>query len=261
MPRFLSSEPHWGLGLPCWSTAPAEPQQRGLALSPNLDGRSGAQWRRSLVPSVSSQSVATVTFPLAVLLPFFTLSPSFGDVMVDAILAYLFPGSTDPRTYCVLGGIAALFMDGDVVVAVRSVAILGLIPVRQARLALGRSIPTPAPKLSLVRKLEALGPWSMADVFVVSVLVVAFKGFPGGTAFTIEIGYYVFLVSVVTGLLATWLAKRRLERRQTQRQEAMVPLKAAACVKAADHVRIRRPAVPAATGGAPPDGCRTGGSY
>ncbi len=195
-------------------------------------------------PECVLAAVATVTFPLAVLLPFFTLSPSFGDVMVDAILAYLFPGSTDPRTYCVLGGIAALFMDGDVVVAVVLLLFSVLFPSVKLALLWGVLFRPQRPKLSLVRKLEALGPWSMADVFVVSVLVVAFKGFPGGTAFTIEIGYYVFLVSVVTGLLATWLAKRRLERCQTQRQEAMVPLKAAACVKAADHVRIRRPARP-----------------
>lgn len=163
-------------------------------------------------PDALFAAVATITFPLAVLLPFFTLSPSFGDVMIDAILDYLSPGTFDPRTYSVLGGIAMLFTSGDLIVALVLLLFSVFFPAVKLALLWGVLLnPEPA-KLSLVHRLETLGPWSMADVFVVSVLVVAFKGFPGGTTFTIESGYYVFLVSVITGLLATWLAKRRLQR-------------------------------------------------
>jgi paraquat-inducible protein A len=163
-------------------------------------------------PEVALAAVATVAFPLAVLLPFFTFSPSFGDVMMDAAYEYLNPGSLDPMTYSVLGGIAKLFSDGDVVVAVVLLLFSVLFPAVKLALLWGVLVRPHPDKLSLVRVLETLGPWSMADVFVVSVLLLAFKSFPGGTIFAIQLGYYIFLASVVASLVATWIAKRRLER-------------------------------------------------
>lgn len=55
--------------------------------------------------------------------------------------------------------------------------------------------------------LELLGPWSMADVLVVAVLVVTFKEFPGGTTVTSEPGYWVFLGSVLGAMFAVLFAK------------------------------------------------------
>jgi hypothetical protein len=163
-------------------------------------------------PECVLAAVSTATFPFALLLPFFSFSPSLGEVMVDALLDYVWPGSLDPTTYSVLGGIARLFAEGDVVVAVVLLFFSVFFPAVKLALLWGVLIWPNHAKLSLIRGLKMLGPWSMADVFVVSVLVVAFKGFPGGTTFTIQIGYYIFLISVITGLLATAVLEYRLKR-------------------------------------------------
>ena len=62
------------------------------------------------------------------------------------------------------------------------------------------------PRTSLER-LEFLGPWSMADVLVVAVLVVAFKKFPGGSSIMPEAGWFLFLGSVLCAMLAVAFTK------------------------------------------------------
>ncbi len=53
----------------------------------------------------------------------------------------------------------------------------------------------------------------MADVFVLAVTVVAMKTLPLGSQLEVEVGYWLFLCSVLSAMLATWLAHRRLAGR------------------------------------------------
>jgi hypothetical protein len=48
----------------------------------------------------------------------------------------------------------------------------------------------------------------MADVFVASMTVVAFTAFPAGTRITVQSGYYLFLFSVVAGMMALAVLQR-----------------------------------------------------
>lgn len=154
--------------------------------------------------------VATFAFPPAVLAPFFTFSPSLGDLLLDAAYEYADPGSMDPKTYSVVGGIALLFTEGDIVVALVLSLFSVLFPAGKLVL-LWQILARPKPaNQHWIRRLETLGPWSMADVFVVSVMLIAFKSFPGGTTFKVEMGYYFFLVSVVTSLIATWIVRHKV---------------------------------------------------
>ena len=61
-----------------------------------------------------------------------------------------------------------------------------------------------------LKMVESLGKWSMVDVFVIASLVICFKGFPGGTHIQVQWGIYVFAVSMVLTMLATWALKRAL---------------------------------------------------
>lgn len=166
-------------------------------------------WR---IAAIAMAFAATVTFPFALLLPFFLFEPSFGDPLVDGIVEYADPGSLDAKRYSVLTGIGATFADGDIVVAV--VLLLFSVCFPAVKLALlWAVIVHPAPSSSrLIRRLETLGPWSMADVFVVSVMLLAFKSFPGGTSFSVAAGYYLFLTSVLAGLASAWIVRQRLPR-------------------------------------------------
>jgi paraquat-inducible protein A len=153
---------------------------------------------------------ATIAFPFAILSQFFTFTPSFGDPLVDDIIDFADPGAMTPKSNSVLGGIAMLFTDGNAADAVIAIVLLlfsVFFPAIKLALLWGIMLRPRKSNRRLVDQLEMLGPWSMADVFVVSVLLLAFKSFPGGTTFSVGIGYYFFLFSVVTSLLATILAK------------------------------------------------------
>jgi hypothetical protein len=178
-------------------------------------------------PEVLCATVATATFPFALLTILFQITPSLGDDLLDAVYEEASPGALSPKSYSVLGGISYLFSDGegigDRVVAVVLLMFSVFFPTVKLALSwwlivlsnnVGGSRGSAADRLA--GWLEAIGPWSMADVFVVSVLLLSFKSFPGNTKFTIELGYYLFLISVVFGLFSVWLTRSRLMQAKQQ---------------------------------------------
>lgn len=57
-------------------------------------------------------------------------------------------------------------------------------------------------KIRLIKMISAIGKWSMADVFVISILAATIK--VGGMAYvTIHIGLLIFGLSVITSLILT----------------------------------------------------------
>lgn len=157
-------------------------------------------------------AVATVLFPVAVLAPFFTVHPSFGDPLIDALVEAASPGALDPQTHSVVEGITLLFAKGNRLVAVLLVLFSVLFPAVKLALLWETLAATAPAHPRRLRVIEGLGPWSMADVFVASVCLVCFLPFPGGTTFTLEVGYYLYLTSVVAGLASAWLVNRRQNR-------------------------------------------------
>ena len=61
----------------------------------------------------------------------------------------------------------------------------------------------------LHRVLGTLGKFSMADVFVVALVVVASKSFPGGTTVDLRWGIYAFAGAALLTMVLTMLADRR----------------------------------------------------
>ncbi len=47
----------------------------------------------------------------------------------------------------------------------------------------------------------------MLDVFVIAALVVCYKGYPGGTHIRLQWGIYVFAISVMLTMVATYVVK------------------------------------------------------
>lgn len=112
----------------------------------------------------------------------------------------------EPRSYSVLGGILELLREGHAVIGGALLCFSVLFPLaklvvlraglRDAR----RAAPvTPAHRIA-----SALGKYSMVDVFVIALLVVASRTFPGGTRITILWGAYAFggaaLLSTAVGI-------------------------------------------------------------
>jgi len=97
-----------------------------------------------------------------------------------------------PRSYSILVGIRHLLV-GDGVW-------LGLV-------LLGFSVLFPIAKLTALRmestKLVSISKYSMVDVFVIAMLVVASKTFPGGTEISIEWGIYPFAAAALLTMFAS----------------------------------------------------------
>ncbi len=141
--------------------------------------------------------VASVLLSVGLFAPCMTLQPSFGNVTWLARL--IDPDLVAPTTYSLFGGICSLLSDGNffvgMVVLLFSVVFplwkLGVYWVATVRLEHGQE---PGVSVCWVNR---LGKWSMLDVFVLAVLVVAVKGLPGGSRVTIEWGAAAFCASVL----------------------------------------------------------------
>jgi paraquat-inducible protein A len=144
--------------------------------------------------------VASILLGVGLFAPCMTLQPSYGNVTWLARL--IDPDLVAPTTYSLLDGIRSLLTDSNVfigvVVLLFSVVFplwkLGVYWVATAQLAQGQEPGAP------VRWVNQLGKWSMLDVFVLAVLVVAVKGLPGGSRVAIEWGAAAFCASVLLSI-------------------------------------------------------------
>jgi len=144
--------------------------------------------------------------------PAMTIQPAFGKF--DTWIKLLQPDATRPSTYSLLEGIARLFNKGDAPIAILLFAFsvcfpsikLALMGLATARVSQGRSS-----GLSLALAHHG-GKFSMLDVLVLAMLVLAIKGLPGGSKIDLRVGVWLFAVSVAMSLFASLLLQRA-ERR------------------------------------------------
>jgi paraquat-inducible protein A len=151
--------------------------------------------------------------------PCMTIEPAFG--AFDGWVRLLKPDLARPTSYSVVGGILALMRNGSTVVGLTLLGFSVVFPT--AKLALMASS---AAGLAGARAPGALtkfahhaGKFSMLDVFVVGLIVLAIKGLPGGSKVTLGWGVAAFAGSVVLSLLAS-LGLSMLERRMPPTQAA-----------------------------------------
>ena len=144
--------------------------------------------------------------------PCMAIQPAFGSF--DGWIRLLKPALARPTEYSVLGGITTLIHNGSVALGVLLLAFSVIFPTLKlavmaaatAALADGGS---PGPLMKLAHH---AGKFSMLDVFVVGLIVLAIKGLPGGSRVTLGWGVAAFAASVVLSILSA-LIIQRLERR------------------------------------------------
>lgn len=144
--------------------------------------------------------------------PCLSIEPAFGSM--DGWVRLLRPDMTRPTNYSVLGGILALLRHGSFIVGIALLGFsvvfptvkLALMASSASKLALG------VPRGLLTKFAHHAGKFSMLDVFVVGLIVLAIKGLPGGSKVILGWGVAVFAASVVLSLLAS-LGLSMLERR------------------------------------------------
>jgi hypothetical protein len=153
---------------------------------------------------------AAVLFLVGLFAPSFTMIPKFGDGFFERLVRLFVSDDLKPRQFSLAGGILHLFQEGEFFIgcviflfsvvfpAAKTVALLMFLYRGQTNMAGGLKI------------IENLGKWSMLDVFVIAALVVCFKGYPGGTHIRLQWGIYVFAISVLLTMAATYTAKGEL---------------------------------------------------
>jgi paraquat-inducible protein A len=143
--------------------------------------------------------------------PCMAIEPAFG--ALDGWVRLLKPAMARPTQYSVFGGISTLIHNGSVALGLLLLAFsvvfptlkLGVMAAATADLAQGR------PAGPLMRFAHHAGKFSMLDVFVVGLIVLAIKGLPGGSRVTLGWGVIVFSASVLLSIVAALLV-RQLER-------------------------------------------------
>jgi len=170
------------------------------------------QLRRQLWPVRLCIAASAVLLGAGLAGPCMAIEPSFGKF--DGWVRLLKPDLARPTQYSVFGGIAALIHNGSVALGILLLAFsvffptikLAVMSAATAALAQGRS------SGPLMKLAHHAGKFSMLDVFVVGLIVLAVKGLPGGAKISLGWGVFAFaasvIVSIVTGMLI-----QRLERR------------------------------------------------
>ena len=134
--------------------------------------------------------------------PCMTIEPAFGSF--DGWIRLLKPDLARPTHYSVVGGIKALIDHGHVLLGVLLLAFSVVFPTLKLAVmaAATSSLAEGRPAGPLMWLAHHAGKFSMLDVFVVGLIVLAIKGLPGGSRVTLGWGVGAFAASVVLSLIA-----------------------------------------------------------
>jgi paraquat-inducible protein A len=144
--------------------------------------------------------------------PCMEIQPAFGKL--EGWVHLLKPDMARPTRYSVVGGILTLIHNHNAALGLLLLAFSVVFPTLKlavmsgatAALADGRTAGT------LMRLAHHAGKFSMLDVFVVGLIVLAIKGLPGGSRITLGWGVGAFaasvLLSLAGGIAIHWLERR-----------------------------------------------------
>lgn len=152
--------------------------------------------------------VASVLLGLGLVAPCMTVLPSMGEQM-DTWLGLFRPDDLEPTTYSILGGILELMRTDSLGIGLLLMAFSVVFPaIKLATLWWGVSVlrqgGTGGTALWITHH---AGKFSMLDVMVIALLVVAIKGLPGETEIQIGWGLFAFAASVLASMIASVLVK------------------------------------------------------
>ena len=140
-----------------------------------------------------------ILLALGLFAPCMTITPHFG--RHDALARWL-GLLEEPQTYSIMTGVLKLLEGGNVPIGLLLLVFSVLFPVSKLiilRAAIGdlRKGRDPGRARGLV---SAFGKYSMVDVFVIALLVVASQTLPGGTTVEIRWGAYAFAAAALAAL-------------------------------------------------------------
>ena len=135
--------------------------------------------------------------------PCMTIKPSFGEY--SGLVRMLNPALTAPETYSIAYGIVRLYQENHYLLAAIILIFSALFPAWKITVywIAGCEIESHESHARMVELAAHHGKYSMVDVLVIALLVLAIKGLPGGTEIVLRWGVWAFAASV---LLTIWVA-------------------------------------------------------
>jgi paraquat-inducible protein A len=131
------------------------------------------------------------------LLPCMTVMPSAGEY--TSIIKMFAPEAFDPVTYSLLGGILVM-IKSDILIGSLLLLFSIIFPLWKLGTFiyyLYRTKKTESKSLAVALK---MGKYSMLDIFVLAVIVIAVKGLPGGSEVVLGLGLYFFGASILLSM-------------------------------------------------------------
>jgi paraquat-inducible protein A len=168
--------------------------------------------RRTLWSVRGCIAVSAVLLGAGLAGPCMAVEPAFGNF--DGWVRLLKPNLARPTQYSVVGGITALIHNGSVALGLLLLAFSVVFPtVKLAVMAAATAaLSEGRPSGLLMTLAHHAGKFSMLDVFVVGLVVLAIKGLPGGSRVTLGWGVAAFAASVILSMVAAIIIQR-VERR------------------------------------------------
>lgn len=151
--------------------------------------------------------VASVLLGLGLVAPCMTIRPGFGPF--TGWVAMLNSDLAQPSTYSILSGILQILTQDNAALGVLLLGFSALFPAAKlATLWWGVTLLIRGrPGGAALWLTHHAGKFSMVDVMVIALLVVAIKGLPGGTQIHLGWGLFAFAGSVVVSMIASVLVK------------------------------------------------------
>ena len=154
--------------------------------------------------------LAGLLFLIGMFAPCFTMIPKFGNGFFERLVRLFVSSDLEPRQFSLVGGILHLFQEHELFVGGLILLFSVVFPVAKLAAIVLFIHRGPSAAGRQLKLLESLGKWSMLDVFVIASLVICFKGFPGGTHIQVQWGIYVFTISILLTMQATYALKRHV---------------------------------------------------
>ena len=150
------------------------------------------------VADVRNLCIGCLALTLAgILLPCMTIIPQAGEY--TAFIKMLAPDEFEPTTYSLVGGIFKL-MSSNIAIGILLLLFSVIFPLWKIVTYiyyLSRQKKSRSKSMTIALK---LGKYSMLDVFVLALLVIAIKGLPGDSKLELEQGIYFFGAAVILSL-------------------------------------------------------------
>ena len=154
-------------------------------------------------------ALASILLGIGLFAPVMTLHPGFGDF--TEIVKVLAPDITKPHSYSLFGSILALLRDGSLFIGGLLLLFTVLFPIVKLSIywsAVERMSHGPG---RIYKRFSHLGKFSMLDILVIALLVIAMKGLPGGTHITLDWGAAAFTASILLTLYFSITLDKRLK--------------------------------------------------